>query len=138
MPDWLGRFFIHAINGRRNQENLNMYYVSPNCEPGLAEYLKRRKAKVVTSMSPVDFAEQLYKRWQARRQSNVPDPNDTPAPTSEFKPGAVFLSYASEDRTKVRAIRDQLEANNIDTWMDERELPADPGNVYLDHPRKHL
>ena len=80
MPDWLGRFFIHAINGRRNQENLNMYYVSPNCEPGLAEYLKRRKAKVVTSISPVDFAEQLYKRWQARRQSNASDAIDSPRP----------------------------------------------------------
>jgi hypothetical protein len=138
MPDWLGRFFIHAINGRRNQENLNMYYVSPNCEPGLAEYLKRRKAKVVTSISPVEFAEQLYKRWQARRQSNGSDANDSPAPTTDFKTGAVFLSYASEDRIKVRAIRDQLEASNIDTWMDERELPADPGNVYQETIRENI
>jgi hypothetical protein len=76
----------------------------------------------------VDFAEQLYKRWQARRQSKWLRATDSPTPTTEFKTGAVFLSYASEDRTKVRAIRDQLEANNIDTWMDERELPADPGN----------
>jgi hypothetical protein len=48
----------------------------------------------------------------------------------EFKAGAVFLSYASEDRAMVRMVRDQLEVNNIDTWMDERELPADPGNEY--------
>ena len=132
LPDWLGRFFIHAINGRRNQENINMYYVSLNCEPGLTEYLNRRKAKVVTSISPIDFAEQLYTRWQARSQRNASGATAGPAAaTTDFKTGAVFLSYASEDRAKVRAIRDELEANNIDTWMDERELPTDPGNEYL-------
>jgi hypothetical protein len=132
LPDWLGRFFIHAINGRRNQENINMYYVSLSCEPGLAEYLNRRRAKVVTSISPVDFAAQLCARWQARSQKNAPGAAaGSTGPAGEFKAGAVFLSYASEDRSKVRTIRDQLEANNIDTWMDERELPADPGNDYL-------
>lgn len=132
LPDWLGRFFIHAINGRRNQENINMYYVSLTCEQGLTEYLNRRRAKVVTSISPVDFAEQLYTRWQARSQRNVAGAAaSSTGSTGEFKPGAVFLSYASEDRAKVRTIRDQLEANNIDTWLDERELPADPGNDYL-------
>ena len=132
LPDWLGRFFIHAINGRRNQENINMYYVSLNCEPGLADYLNRRRAKVVASISPVDFAEQLYTRWQGRSQRNASGAGAGPAAaTTEFKSGAVFLSYASEDRAKVRSIRDQLEANNIDTWLDERELPADPGNEYL-------
>ncbi len=132
LPDWLGRFFIHAINGRRNQEAINMYYVSLTCEPGLADYLNRKRAKVVTSISPVDFAQQLYTRWQARSQSNTASAAAAPGgPAGEFKPGAVFLSYASEDRPKVRAIRDQLEANNIDTWLDERELPADPGNDYL-------
>lgn len=138
LPDWLGRFFIHAINGRRNQDNLNMYYVSPNCEPGLAEYLKRRKAKVVNSISPVNFAAELYTRWQARRQQDGPDTPGGPSATTEFKTGAVFLSYAGEDRAKVRAIRDQLEAHNIDTWMDERELPADPGNVYQETIRENI
>ena len=139
LPDWLGRFFIHAINGRRNQENMSMYYVSLNCEPGLADYLNRRRAKVVTSISPVDFAEQLYARWQARRQNNTAGAAaGSTGPAGEFKSGAVFLSYASEDRDKVRTIRDQLEANNIDTWMDERELPADPGNDYLQTIRENI
>lgn len=139
LPDWLGRFFIHAINGRRNQENINMYYVSLTCEPGLAEYLNRRRAKVVTSISSVDFVEQLYTRWQARSKSSTSgSAAGSTAPATEFKSGAVFLSYASEDRAKVRAIREQLEANNIDTWMDERELPADPGNDYLQTIRENI
>lgn len=131
LPDWLGRFFIHALNGRRYQETINMYYVSLSCEAGLAAYLNRRRAKVVTSISPVDFVEQLNARWQACGERSAAGTATGPAPVApEFKGGAVFLSYASENRAAVRQIRDQLEENNIDTWMDERELPADPGNEY--------
>jgi hypothetical protein len=133
MPDWLGRFFIYAINGRRDKETINMYYVSQNCEPGLAEYLDRRLAKVVTSISPVEFAVQLCARWQERNNRSVSGPETAPAPAApQFKSGAVFLSYFSEDRAKVRAIRDQLEAEDIDTWFDEQELPEDPGNRYAE------
>jgi hypothetical protein len=139
LPDWLGRFFIHALNGRRYQETINMYYVSLHCEPGLTEYLNRRRAKVITSISPVDFVDQLYARWRARGDGSIAGRPVAPAPAAmEFKPGAVFLSYASEDRATVRAIRDQLEANKIDTWMDERELPADPGNEYQQTIRENI
>ncbi len=139
LPDWLGRFFIHALNVRRYQETINMYYVSLNCESGLADYLNRRRAKVVNSISPVDFVEQLHARWQARGGRAAAGMAAGPAAMApDFKAGAVFLSYASEDRATVRAIRDQLEENNIDTWMDERELPADPGNEYQQTIRENI
>ncbi len=139
MPDWLGRFFIHAINGRRYPETINMYYISQYCEPGLVEYLNRRRAKVITSISPVDFAEQLYTLWQARGPRHPAGASTGPTgPAPQFKSGAVFLSYASEDRAAVRSIRAQLEEKNIDTWMDERELPADPGNEYLQTIRENI
>ena len=131
LPDWLGRFFVHALNGRRFQETINIYYVSVCCEPGLADYLNRRRAKVISSISPVEFVDRLYEKWRllADRSSADTIPGTVPPP-QPFKAGAVFLSYASEDRAAARAIRDQLEANNIDTWMDERELAADPGIEY--------
>jgi hypothetical protein len=40
----------------------------------------------------------------------------------------VFLSYAREDREAAVAIRAQLDAANIDTWMDERGL--EPGAAF--------
>jgi len=133
MPDWLGRFFIHAINGCRPLETVKMYYVSQNCEPGLVEYLKRRRAKVVTSISPVDFVEQLFRRWQECGDRSASETTAEPvAAAPKFMRGAVFLSYFSEDRDKVLAIRKQLEDNKIDTWMDVQELPEDPGNHYAD------
>jgi TolB-like protein len=35
---------------------------------------------------------------------------------------SVFISYASEDRTAARALRDALEAAGLDVWYDESEL----------------
>lgn len=142
MPDWLGRFFIHALNGCRSDETsskINMYYVSQFCEPGLADYLARRRAKVITSVPPVDFAAKLHSCWQAHRPDSCGAPEVAIAQeTKDFKSGAVFLSYFSEDRAAVRAIRDQLEQKNIDTWMDERELPEEPGNFYEEKIRENI
>jgi hypothetical protein len=41
--------------------------------------------------------------------------------------GAVFLSYASEDRAAVEAIANALEEAGVDVWFDRQELlPGDP------------
>ncbi|MBZ5491577.1 MAG: toll/interleukin-1 receptor domain-containing protein [Acidobacteriia bacterium] len=134
-PDWLGRFFIHALHGgalpaARHEETINIYYISAHCDAGLADYLKRRRAHVLTEQSPVAFVDELHKRWRSRYKrpdSGEPEGKSPDAPPA-FKRGAVFLSYASEDRATVREIRDQLEAAHIDTWMDERGL--EPGEEY--------
>jgi hypothetical protein len=135
-PDWLGRFFIHALNGRRHEETINIYYVSHSCEVGLCEFLKRRRAKVVTSGSAIDFVTNLHQRWQQRSAGHDKLRNASPDLESEFKSGTVFLSYASENRDRVRKIREQLEAANIDTWMDERALQ--PGVDYEQSIRENI
>jgi hypothetical protein len=43
---------------------------------------------------------------------------------------AVFLSYASEDRESVEAIKGQLEAAGVDVWFDKQNL--DPGDPFED------
>jgi hypothetical protein len=135
-PDWLGRFFIRALSGHRHEETINIYYVSPRCELGLADFLKRRRANVVTTESTTDFVTKLHQLWRERCADQ--DKSETPAAEmkSEFKPGAVFLSYASEDRARVREIREQLEAANIDTWMDERALQ--PGDAFEQRIRENI
>ena len=42
-------------------------------------------------------------------------------PKSPLRP-SVFISYASEDRTAARALRDTLSAAGLDVWYDESEL----------------
>lgn len=43
-------------------------------------------------------------------------------------PGAVFLSYASEDRPAVEAIREALESAGVDVWFDRDALKL--GDAY--------
>ena len=136
-PDWLGRFLFRAL--QRDRRDINIYYVSAHCDAGLTEYLKRRHAtKVVTMQSPASFVEELHQRWQGRyRPAGFQDESpEAPCAPPEFKNGAVFLSYASEDRPMVREIRDQLEAANIDTWMDERGL--EPGEEFQRTIRENI
>ena len=120
-PDWLGRFFIRALEQSPHEEKINIYYVSEHCEAGLAHYLERRHAHVLTEQSPVAFVDELYRRWSQYKESGVARPKATDV-LPPFKSGAVFLSYAHEDHTVAKVIRDQLEANDIDTWMDDREF----------------
>jgi TolB-like protein len=43
-------------------------------------------------------------------------------PDHDHLPPSVFLSYASEDRSAARSIRDALVAEGIEVWYDENEL----------------
>lgn len=131
-PDWLGRFFIYALNAGRQEGMLNIYYVSEHCDSGLADFLKRKRARVI-QQSPVAFVEELHRRWEARKPAAAASPAiaaGKPRPPAPFKSGAVFLSYPSEDRETVNQIRAQLEQANIDSWMDERAL--EPGDEFDD------
>jgi hypothetical protein len=49
---------------------------------------------------------------------------------------SVFLSYASEDREAVRAIRDALEALGLEAWYDESEL--DGGDAWDQKIRRQI
>lgn len=130
-PDWLGRFFIHALNAGRHEETINFYYVSARHQEGLEDYLRRKRAKVLVPQSPLAFVEELHRRWQSRTGAegsvHASAARTRPAP-SPLKPGAVFLSYGGEDRATVQQIRAQLEAARVDTWMDESGL--EPGVEY--------
>jgi len=127
-PDWLGRFFIRALNANRVEQTINIYYVSGHRDEGLENYLRRKRAKVLAPNSPIAFVEELYRRWQLRQSESPEQQFEARSGASDSTPlkrGAVFLSYANEDRETVRRIRTQLEDARIDTWMDESGL--EPG-----------
>lgn len=138
-PDWLGRFFIRALNANRVDQTINIYYLSGRKETGLENFLRRKKAKILSPVSPSRFVEGFYRRWQSRKAASeqqtdeIVEANYQPA---SLKPGAVFLSYAGEDKETVRRVRDQLEASNVDTWMDESGL--EPGEHFADTIRENI
>ncbi|MBF0566198.1 MAG: toll/interleukin-1 receptor domain-containing protein, partial [Nitrospirae bacterium] len=131
-PDWLGRFLIYALHVGRHesfQHARSIYYVSSIIESGLEAFLKRKHATVVNFPHPNDFVNELHSRWRNKKPQSEQKPaiSESHHPTS-IKRGAVFLSYAKEDRDAVLKIKKQLEAANIDNWMDESEL--EPGDEF--------
>ena len=51
-------------------------------------------------------------------------------------PGAVFLSYASEDRPVVKAIHDALDAADVEVWFDQGQLAG--GDDFDKIIRRHI
>lgn len=120
-PDWLSRFLIHALT-RRPDAQIGATFVSESQQVGLRDFLRRKRASLPPPMAPVDFVAELASRWRTHPRSPPRAGSGLGAP---MKPGAVFISYARENKACALAIRDQLEEARIDTWMDETGL--EPG-----------
>jgi hypothetical protein len=78
-----------------------------------------RGTKVYTGGNAVDFVNELYRRWSER--SGAVDPN-VPPPPEEKSPGAIFLSYASEDRGAAEKLKNRLETEGMDVFFDKDRL----------------
>ena len=128
-PDWLDRFFIHALM-RNPDAGIVVMYVSEYRMAGLYDFLRRKKEKARPPViqSPVAFVAELHRRWR-KSQGYRPQPGTS-------KPGAVFISYAREDLKFAKAIKAQLEAAYIDTWMDESGL--EPGEEFKPVIRENI
>lgn len=130
--DWLARFFLRAAKRQRLLEvrgKSDYVAESPaNREQGLVFFLHHfsRSTKVYEG-GPVEFVNEICRRWA---EHHPPSPaSDASKETQKNVPpsvrtGAVFLSYASEDKDVVLGIRDALEAAGIDVFFDKSELEA--------------
>lgn len=142
-PGWLVRFFIRAA--RRNRLLLargKTDFVVDSTgreEPALLAFLRNFKTRTefFHDTDPVAFVAELHRRWHARLAEQKPagavtQPVDLPV----MKPGAVFLSYASDDRPAAQAIRDALDAAGIDVWFDRDRLMA--GDLFESRIRRFI
>jgi hypothetical protein len=130
-PDWLTRFFIRiAKNGRLSLQREELEIVADRrvrAEPSLILFLRNfsYRTQVFEQGNAADFVSELASRYAERHPAGAIAPaNDKGAPAAgpELKPGSVFLSYARQDGTAVRRLRDALESAGIDVWFDERHL----------------
>lgn len=140
LPGWLVRFFIRAA--RRNRLLLArgktdfVVDASGREEPALVAFLRNFKTRTefFHHGDVVAFVDELHRRWCDRigdRRAAAP-----PAELSAMTPGAVFLSYASDDRPAAQAIRDALDAAGIDVWFDRDRLMA--GEAFESKIRRYI
>jgi hypothetical protein len=143
-PSWVVRFFIRAV--RRNRLLLArgktdfVVDSSGRRDAALLAFLRNFKTRTefFHHTDAVAFVDQLHMRWHARRAG---EHTGTPGVTAAvdmpaMHPGAVFLSYASDDRPAAQAIRDALEAAGIDVWFDRDRLLT--GDAFEAKIRRHI
>jgi hypothetical protein len=138
-PDWLTRFFIRiAKSGRLSLQREELEIVADRhtrTEPGLVLFLKNfsYRTQLYEQGNAADFVRELSARYLERHPPVAPatgalSPAEGPLSTGsepkgpDMKPGSVFLSYASQDATAVKQLRDALEAVGIEVWFDQRRL----------------
>ena len=129
-PDWLARFFLRIAKGERLWMASGKTDVVADArmreDRSLVSFLERFSARTkVFSGSAPELVAELYRRWTALHPVRAPQPEErgeTAPGGLDMVPGAVFLSYASEDRPVVEALRDELERAGVDVWFDRDQL----------------
>jgi hypothetical protein len=126
---WLTRFFIRMAKQQRMSSGGNPDYLvedAVNRDPvhrdeDLVVFLKRfsRRTKIFEAGGAIEFVNELHKRWMERPERQVTEPA-----VAAMESGAVFLSYASEDRPAVEKIKGALEAAGVDVFYDRDDLQA--------------
>lgn len=124
-PAWLVRFFIRAA--RRNRLLLARektdFIVDARVgrDQELVAFLRNFKTatEIFALADPLRFVDELSRRWQARVRT-APEP--APVEVLAMEPGAIFISYASEDRPAAQALREALDTAGMDVWFDRDRL----------------
>ena len=122
--DWVGRFFIRLTKQERvwTTGTHSRFVVDEQVrnDPGLLTFLRQSPVKVYTDGSPIEFIAELRRRWDARPgKSTAGKAERSPF---DVEPGAVFVSYASENLEPAKAVADALTAAGMDVWFDKQEL----------------
>jgi len=121
--DWLARFFVRI--GKKDRLVISSgktdFLVGDQLqsETNLAVFLQHFSTRTkVIPMASIAFVNELHRRWIALHPATEPSPEPSREDKNNMLKGAVFISYASEDRQAVILIRDALEQAGIDVWFD--------------------
>lgn len=129
-PDWLARFVIRTTKTRQLSQSRNEweYWVAPENVADRSFVLFLNQFSRVTrtiDCPPADFVQELAREWLTRRTS-APGPQSAPpdglSEIGNRDESAVFISYASEDRSAAENIAAALRNSGIVVWMDRAKL----------------
>ncbi len=137
-PDWLARFFLRVgagtrLSSRRGKTDILADGMTGGQE-GLARFLRHYGPNVqVFAGGAVELVDELARRWAAAHPAAAGGAGEVDGVAggetgaarpgrAELLPGAIFLSYASEDLAPARAIHDALRARHLEVWFDKQAL----------------
>ena len=141
-PSWMVRFFLRASRENRlllARGKMDIVVDSGTREDlALVSFLQCHKTRteVFDTGTAAEFVDKLYAKWTARLPAPARWRRCTRIPAALCQAGAVFLSYASEDRAVVEQIRDSLEESGMDVWFDRHD-PRPGRRFRAAHPVQH-
>ena len=121
---WLARFFLRmAQRHQRLSSASRSHFVADDMIRGdesQVVFLKHfAKSTEVYTAGAVEFVDELHRRWSERYP---PSGGESESPAAPAGPGAVFLSYASEDREAASRLRRALEEHGVAVFFDRKNL----------------
>lgn len=141
-PGWLVRFFLRLSRQERLRlaQGHSVYVVDTGArsDRALLEFLRAYKTRteVIEHEDPIGFVDELYDRWRlAHPRRAAAAANARPA-GEPIAPGAIFLSYASEDRPVVELLARRLDEGGLDAWFDRDQLMV--GDDFEDRIRDNI
>jgi len=126
--DWLARFFLRLgaparLSAASGKTDWVIERASSN--PEFVAFLDHfSRGTKYFPLRPVEFAARLAEKLP-RDLAPAPTPRAQAAsrdPARDILEGALFLSYASEDRAIVERIQQALDRQGIDCWFDRQQL----------------
>jgi TIR domain/SIR2-like domain len=129
LSGWLARFFMRMAKRQRLSAGGKTDYIADSTlssDANLVLFLRHfsRGTKIFRGGGAIEFVNELHTRWMERHPQAETSIEEAIPATPHRDTGAVFLSYASENRDAVIAIKDALEAVGVDVFFDKEELQA--------------
>jgi len=144
-PDWLARFFIRLVKGARLSGPRDWQEIVADRtiarDQGLATFLQHfsYRTRVFTQGDATAFVEELGSRYRAAfPHAKTAENPDRQRRDRQLSPGAVFVSYAGEDRLAAEKIAALLEQIGAEVWIDQSQLkPGDDWNRIIGRNIRH-
>jgi hypothetical protein len=133
--DWLARFFLRTARSLELSQKRRRWDVLVGDkiahDARLSSFLESFSADTrVVPLTAAEFVTQLAERWQAAHpagaQSAEPMEREASAGGRSIPAGAIFVSYASDDRAAAGRLAEGLRAAGLEVWFDKEALqPAE-------------
>jgi hypothetical protein len=129
-PDGLARILVRTLANKRLFGSNSRNKVADSRASGdanLSLFLQHCGTEIYVAGDAPEFISKLFEKWRNRAGSAVgagaarsSDARWAVAPRPP--PGSIFLSYKSEDVTRVARLKDALEKAGLDVWFDKQDL----------------
>jgi hypothetical protein len=130
LSGWLTSFLMRMSKNQRLSADDKTDYVADDTvanDRNLVLFLERfcSATRIYRDADPVTFVSELHRRWSALHPDKAlggAAQSEPASPPRELEPGAVFLSYASEDRSVVEKLKEALDEAGVDVFFDREQL----------------